>query len=479
MDTEAGIDWRKVKEWDEKYYLHITKSGDEYSHTPIERTEGNYIYTADGKKFLDFSSQLVCVNMQQCHPKIKESIKNALDRYGYVWEVFCTDHRSKAAKLIIEDLLGPDGWAGKIRFCNSGSEAVEMALIIARLFTNRPNIITRDHAYHGWTMGAAACTRLRPVRNAITSHEGPEIRDVPGFNPIGFYTAPAPFCYRCPIGHSYPGCKNDDGILACVSATENLIKGIGPETVAAMITEVVQGCGMIHPPDEYIPQIREMTKRLNILWIDDEVICGFGRLGKWFGYQRYKDKGALPDIMTIAKATTNSAIPTGGVIVSKEIAAFLEEYRWWSLNTFAAHPIAMAATVANIEVMMEIDLPGLARNAGEFLGKSLLELQDKHPCIGLVSGKEGLLWGIEMVKNRKRKEPFVKEDRYFSLSGDMKAFPNTIIKNKCAERGVLVGGVLSNTLRIAPILTITEQEMIQAIDALDYAFSEVDKLCED
>lgn len=473
---QDGIDWKQVKEWDEKYYLHILKSEGEYAHVPIARTEGSYLYMPDGKKLLDFSSQLVCVNIDQAHPRIRQAIHEAVDRYGFVWEAFCTDYRAKAAKLIVEDLLGSEGWAGRVRFSNSGSEAVETALIIARLFTGRPNILTREYAYHGWTMGAAGCTKLRAVRSALTSPKEREIRDVPGFNNSSFHFAPAPFCYRCSLGHTYPSCKQNNGTLACVQMTESIIRTLGPETVAAMITEVVMGGGCVHPPAEYIPQIREMTRRLGILWIDDEVMCGFGRMGRWFAYQRYP--GVNPDLMIIAKATTNSAIPIGGVVLTQEIADFLEGYRWWSINTFAAHPVAMAATCATIEVMREMDLPAVARKAGKMMEKSLLELQDKHPCIGLVSGSEGgMLWGVEMVRDRRTNEPFVAEDRYFLPAGDLKKFPNTLIREKCAEKGVLAGGVFPNTLRLAPPLTITEAELNQGIEALDYAFSEVDKLC--
>ena len=473
--SEKAIDWNQVKEWDEKYYLHILKSGEEYTHIPIARTEGSYLHMPDGKKLLDFSSQLVCVNIDQGHPRIQEAIKDAVDRYGFVWEAFCSDYRAKASKLIVEDLLGSDGWAAKVRFSNSGSEAVETALIIARLFTGRPNIITREYAYHGWTMGAAGCTKLRAVRSALTSPEEQEIQDVPGFNNPSFHFVPAPFCYRCSLGHTYPSCKQKDGTLACVQMTEKVIRTLGPETVAAMITEVVMGGGTVHPPVEYIPQIREMTKRLGILWIDDEVMCGFCRIGDWFAYQCYE--GVTPDIMTIAKAATNSSIPIGGVVLNKEITKFLEEYRWWSLNTFAAHPVAMAATCATIEVMQEMDLPNVSRKAGKMMEKSLQELQDKHPCIGMVSGSEGMLWGIEMVKDRVTKEPFVADDRFFLPAGDLKKYPNTIIRDKCAEKGVLAGGVFPNTLRLAPPLTITEEELNQGIDALDYAFTEVDKMC--
>lgn len=470
------MDWEKVKEWDMKYYLPVGKSMEEYVHIPVARAEGCYIYRPDGTKILDFLSEAISVNIGHCHPKVQEAIREATERYSYVRSGFCTDYRAKASKLIIEDLLGPDEWAGRLRFCSTGSEAVETALIIARLYTNRPNTITRDSAYHGWTQGAAGCTRVRTYRNTITSAKEVEIRDDPLMASMpGFYVAPAPFCYRCPIGHEYPGCKMADGKLACVYATENLINTLGPETVAAIITEPIFGAGTIQPPPEYNPQIRRMTKELGILWIDDEIICGFGRLGKWFGYQWYED--VKPDIMTMAKGISSSAIPAAGVVVSKEVAKFFEEHRWWTLSTFASHPIAMAAAVANIEAMMEMNIPELALKAGKYLESTLDELANKHICVGLVSG-QGLLWGIEIVRNRQTREPFVKRDRQDLYSGYLKKNPNEIVGEKCFEKGVFLGGFSPNTVRIGPPLTISEDEMNQAVDALDYALTEIDKLCD-
>jgi taurine--2-oxoglutarate transaminase len=469
------IDWEEVKVWDEKYYLHIARAKKEYIYLPIASTEGSYIITPEGKKLLDFSSQYVCVNIGQRYPRIQAAIREAADRFGFVGELHCTDYRAEAAKLIIEDLLGPDGWAGKIRFLNSGSEAVELALIIAKLYTNRPNIITREHSYHGWTMGAAGCTRLRPMRNALGAVDSRELREVPGFSSGGYYGAPAPFCFRCSFGLEYPACKMGNGKLPCVQATENLIKGIGPETVAAFITEVVHSAAAIFPPPEYIPQIRRMTKELGILWIDDEVICGFGRLGKWFGYQWYE--GVQPDIMTLAKGIVSSALPASGVVVSKEIGGFFEQYRWWSINTFAAHPLSMAAVAANLEAMIEMNLPNYVCEAGQYLEKQLSNLQDRHRSIGLIQG-QGLLWGIELVKDRDRREPFVKIDRYDTFSGEIKKYPSNIIRQKCAEKGVLIGGYFPNTPRLAPPLTVSYEEIDRAIEALDHALVEVDKMCD-
>lgn len=476
MVESHEINWQRVKELDEKYYMHACKSEKEYTHIPIARTEGNYLYKPDGTKLLDFCSQLSCVNLGQRHPKIIEKIKEALDRYGFLWDGFCTDYRSRVVELIMETLLGKEAWPGRLRFVNSGSEANELALIVARLYTNRPNIVSREHSYHGWTQGAVGCTRFRAFRAGLVSDHDAEIRDIPNSPPGGYYVVPAPYCYRCSIGHDYPDCKGKDGRLACVRATESLMRTIGPETIAAFIGDVAYGSPAIDPPPEYVPQIRQLTRQLGILWIDDEVICGFGRLGRWFGYQLYED--SAPDIMTIAKGLSSSAVPTGGIVVSQEIARFFGEYRWWAISTFGGHPLAMAAVVGNLEAMIEMDLPAMVERSGQYLGHALNELASKHPCVGNVSGT-GLLWGVDLVKDRATREPFVPEDRHTLLAGkEVKKFPSNLIKEKCAEKGVLMGGLAPNALRIYPGLTITKEEMDQGIEALDYAFSELDKLCE-
>ena len=469
-----NIDWGKVQEWDDKYYVHLDATKEEYAFIPIERTEGDYLVLPDGNKLLDFFNQLYCVNAGQCNPQVQDAIKEASDRYGFVWEAFTTDYRSKAAKLIIEDILGDEEWAGKVSFTSSGSEAIEKALIIAKLFKNRPNIITREHAYHGWTMGAAGATRLLGVRSGLAS-TGEEFRQVPAHPLAGYHIAPAPNCFNCTLGYTYPECKNCDcgDQLPCVKQTESLIRTVGPDTVAAMITEPSFGAGSFHPPIEYLPQIRKMCTDLDILWICDEVLVGFGRMGSWFGYQQY---GVQPDIITMAKGIVSSALPCGGVVISKEIAEFMDDWRWWTVSTFAAHPIVMAAVCANLEYMLENDLPGMAKKAGEYFGEKLRELEAKHKCVGSVTGS-GMLWVVEIVKNKETKERFAPIDRHTMYNGDISMYPTKYILSKTVEKGVLMGGFTPNTLRIGSSLNVSKEDMDKAIDALDYALTSLDELC--
>ncbi|MEL7563616.1 MAG: aspartate aminotransferase family protein [Dehalobacterium sp.] len=469
------IDWKKIEEWNSKYLMKCFATKDEYHWTPVERTEGDYLIMPDGTRLLDFFNQLYCVNVGQKNPKVVEYVKDALDRYGFVWDIYTTDYKATVAKLLLEDILGNAGWAAKIRYTNSGGESVEVACIIARLFTGKPLIATREHAYHGVTAGAVSLNRVFAGRSHLSGGgNNTTVRQVPGQNSGNAFVCPMPFCYRCSIGHTYPECKSCGSQLPCVLATERMILNHGVDQVAAIITEPAMGAGTIMPPDEYLSQIYEMTRRLGILWIVDEVLMGFGRLGKWFGHQKY-GKDLKPDIMTVAKGITSSQIPCGAVIVNKEIAEFMDSMRWNHVSTFAGHPIALAAAQGNLEYMIENNIPKMAKKAGEYFGAKLKELEEKHKTVGLVAGA-GMFWQVELVKNKETKEPFVPADRYTGFAGDTSKNPTGIILGKCLEKGVLLGGFVPNTLRVGASLTVSQADMDKAIDALEYALSYLDTM---
>lgn len=470
------IDWQKIEEWNSKYISRCFYTQDEYQWVPVESTEGDYLIMPDGTRMLDFFNQLYCVNIGQKNPKVTEYIKEALDRYGFVWDIYTTDYKATVAKLIIEDIMGDQDWPGKIRFTNTGGEAVEVASIIARLFTGKPLIATREHGYHGVTAGAAALNHVYPGRSHMSGGGADDktVRNVPGQGHTNTFACPNPFCYRCSIGHTYPECKSRGTQLPCVLATERMILNQGVDQVAAIITEPACGAGTIMPPDEYLPQIYEMTRRLGILWIVDEVLMGFGRLGTWFGHQKY-GKDLKPDIMTMAKGMTSSQIPAGAVLVNKEISAYMDSLRWNHVSTFSGHPIAMAAAQGNLEYMIENNIPEMADKAGRYFEAELKELEKKHKTIGLVMGA-GMFWQVELVKNKETREPFIPADRYTAFAGDTSKNPTGIVFRKCLEKGVLLGGYVPNTLRIGASLTVSQADMDKAIDALDYALDYLDTM---
>jgi len=459
--------WKQVEEWDKKYILRTFSTQEEYQPIPIESTDGDYLIMPDGTRLLDCFNQLYCVNAGQKNEKINQAIKDALDRYGFLHDAFMTDYKAKAAKMLIEDVLGNESWPGKVRFVSTGSEAVETALMIARLFKNRSLVVTREFAYHGWTKGSSSVTRLKGSRSGVTeSTPNTRPQHVPGQESGLVAVAPSPNCMRCSLGHKYGSCHDENGELACVKYTRRMIENQGPEQVAAVITEVTQGAGSVHPPDEYIPQIRQMTKDLDVLWIADEVLTGFGRTGEWFAYQHY---GVEPDIISLAKGISSSAIPAGAVVVNKEIAEFMDQYRWETVSTYSGHPIAMAAVCANLEYIIDENLVDKAKETGYYFQQKLIDLKTKHRCIGQVAGY-GVLWLVELVKDDKM-TPFVEIDRNFTHEADPSTFPTNIIRSKAIEKGVLIGGVMPNTLRIGTSLNVSKEDIDKAIDALDYALS--------
>lgn len=473
------IDRDLCKEWDLKYCLHQVSTATELRNAIqyVERVDEHFIYYSDGTSLLDMmSGNLSCINGLR-HPKVMAAVKEACDDFGFVGEGGTTNrYKARASKLLIEDILGPDDWAQACRWVGSGSEAVELALQIARLYMNRPNIVTREWEYHGWTAGGDACTRLRfSAHNLCSAGEPLWVRDVPGKQGSAF-VAPGHNCYRCSLSHRYPACKMADGRLPCINALESIIRSIGVESIAGVITEVVCGTAALVPVEEYFPQLRQLTRNLGILWIDDEVMMGIGRLGSWFGYQAYG--GATPDIMAIGKSASSSQLPVGGVVVSREISEFFGRNRWNTGGTFFAHPIVMAAVEANLDIMIEEKCIEKAASVGEHLGSRLRDLQKKHKSVGQVSGR-GCYWAVELVKNRETREPFIKADRNTDAAGRLwHGWPSFAVARKAAEKGVNIGPFPPNAIIIAPNCTIPTELLDIVSDAVDYGLYAVDKKCE-
>lgn len=468
--TPAAPDWDAVRQWDEDYYAHVFVTAGEYEHRAVARADGDEIELADGTRLLDFTSGLLCVNAGQRNERIRNAIREALDRYGYVWEGYATDLRARAAKLIVEDLLGPDDWAARLRFTSSGSEAVELALLVAKLVTGRPNVISREFGYHGWTHGALSLMGLPGSRGILAAPEGNDVRRPAGIPMPGVHFAPAPYCYRCPIGPGFEPCEHGS-TQAAIDATENLIRTLGADTVAAVVAEPIYGVGMIHPPADYLAALRELTRDYGILLVLDEVMTGFGRSGKWFAYQH--SDGVTPDLLTIGKGLVSAALPAGGLVMSREVAAEMDRWRWETVSTFAGHPLVMAATVANVEWLLAESAPERAAETGAYLGERLRELVDRHPSVAKVEGA-GLLWAVELVKPDGSGERFVPLDRHAIPAGDQ-FWPSLFIAGECAKRGVALATAPPNTLRLGPSLAAGRDVVDRGVEALSGALSELDK----
>jgi taurine--2-oxoglutarate transaminase len=466
----AQPDWDAVRAWDEEYYAHVFLTSDEYVSAPVASTDGDFLELADGTRLLDFTSGLLCVNAGHRSQHIRDAIVEALDRYGFVWEGWATDYRAKAAKLIVEDLLGPDEWAGRVRFTSSGSEGVELALLVAKLVTGRPNVISRDFAYHGWTHGALSLMGLPGSRGILAAADSDEVRRPAGVPMPGVHFGPAPYCFECPIGHTYPECKRGGETLACIDALEHLIRTIGADTIAAVVAEPIFGVGMFHPPREYLEQLRELTRRHGILWIDDEVMTGFGRTGKDFAYQH--SPGVTPDLMVLGKGMVSAALPAGGLVMSREISSFMDRYRWETVSTFAGHPVVMAAVAANVEWLIRERVSERAAALGDHLGSRLRELQAEHPCVAEVAGA-GLLWAIELVRPDGSGERFAPDDRHTLPTASAGFSPTLFVGEKCAQRGIAIATAPPNTLRIGPPLTTTPEHIDLGVAGLRQALDEL------
>jgi taurine--2-oxoglutarate transaminase len=450
-------DWSQLERWDRSYYLHSTQAAHEHVFTAVDSMDGNYFTLADGTRLLDFQSQLISDSMGHRHPAIHAELKRAMERYGHVLFGLANEYRARAAKLIIEDVLGPGSWAGRVRIFSSGTDAVECAVNMARLYTRRTVVLTQAHSFHGMTMGS---TMMRGYRNNLSpAGDLSTVQDVPGFPPHGYIPIPPPESEDCKA----------NGTLPSIVATEQIMRALGPENIAGVITEPMLGGGGTLPHPAYMPALVGLTRKYGMLWIDDEVITGFGRLGEWFGYQCWP--GLAPDLLAGGKGVNSSALPVGVVVASREVADHFERARWWSGSTWDGHPLVCATIVGNLEYMLANNIIQQVRQRGAYLKERLDGLKPKHPSIGRISGR-GLFQVIDLID--RGGAPIIPEDRYTAFTGDLGEHPNVIVYKETAKRGVFLGGFTPNTLKLGPPFTVTQDDIDLAIDALDAALEVID-----
>ncbi len=448
-----------VEKWDRDYLIHVEHTAAEYEPVQVVAAEGAWLEFADGRRVLDFHGQYMCVGVGHGDARLRAALHAAIDQVDYVCEAFTHEAKARAAKLLVQDTMAGSDWAGAAKFASSGSEAVECALLMARLYMDRPLIVTREGAYHGWTAAAAAVTSIAHMRNPLIDPVSGEVR-------YDRSLVPSPVA---PVAMSDE--LADDGRLRCVADTERLIRSLGVENVAGFITELYHGAGGFLVPDGYPQQIREMTNRLGILWIDDEVIAGAGRTGQWWAFQHY---GVEPDLMCTGKGLASSAVPAAACVVSRKVADFFATRRWAATSTFSGHPLAVAAIAANIELMLAENVLGHVRDVGGYLAGRLDELTAGHACVAGASGL-GLGYGINLVHPRTGKL-WVPQDRWItaSVDGEPAFAPAKYVADRCAERGILLLNFLPNTVTIAPPLKISRADIDFAVSALDDICTELD-----
>src|SRR6201992_1092419 len=415
--------------------------------TPLQivDAEGCYIIDAAGKRYLDFSAQLMCVNLGHKNKAVIEAIAEQAQTLASIMPGYATSARAELSTALTEVL--PQGLT-KFFFTTSGTEANEAAFKIARMYTGKSKIIARYRSYQGSTAGVVAATgdpRRWPIQ---PGGKGPNVLFGPEVN-----------CYKCPIKHTYPQCG-----IACADALEHMIAN--ESDVAAVIVEPVVGTnGVLVPPKEYMPRLREICDRHGVLLIADEVMSGWGRTGEWFAMNHW---GVKPDILVTAKGITSAYVPLGLCATTGKIADYFEDHFFAHGHTYEAHPITLAPAVAAINVLKRLDLVNRAREMGKYVGEKLNALKPKHPSIGEVRGL-GLFWALEMVKDQENKTPFnTKQDKV-----DGKPTVVDRVAADLMKRGVFIQAWISHFV-IAPPLIIEKQEIDFAVDQLAQSLAVAD-----
>lgn len=409
----------------------------------IAGAKGSYVWDFEGHRYLDFSSQMVFTNIGHQHPRVVAAIQEQAARLCTVAPQHANDRRGEAARLIVEHAPGD---AAKVFFTNGGTEAVEHAVRMARLHTGRHKVLAAYRSYHGSTDLSIHLTG--GPRRWPNDHGSAGV--------VHFF---GPFLYRSPFGSH----DEHEEAQRALGHLEQVIEMEGPDTIAALVLETVPGtAGVMPPPPGYLTGVRALCDRYGIVYIADEVMCGFGRTGAWFALDHWD---AAADLVTFAKGVNSGYVPLGGVIISGPIAAGFDDRAYPGGLTYSGHPLACAAAVATITTMREENVVEHARRIGDtVLGPGLRELTQRHPSVGDVRGL-GVFWALELVRNQHTREPLAP---YGGVSETMAACGKA-----CLERGLLPF-VSHHRLHIAPPCTISEEEVDEGLAILDGALEVTD-----
>lgn len=434
----------EVKELSRKYVLQSWSIQKTLNPVPIEKAEGIYMYDYNGKRYADMSAQLVNLNVGFGNQAIANAIKEQVDRYCYLAPSYAVEPRAELAKMLI-DLL-PDNF-GKVFFTNAGADANENAIKIARMYTGKNKVFSRYRSYHGSSFGAGNLTgepRRFPLEPGI-----------PGF--VKFFD---PYIYREAI--DFP--SEEAATKFYLAKLEEQIKYEGADSIAAIVMETITGSnGVIIPPKGYMPGVRALCDKYNIIMICDEVMAGFGRTGKMFAFENFDIK---PDLVSFAKGVNCGYVPLGGVAVSTKITEYFDEHMLSCGLTYSGHPLACAAGVACLNYYKESNIIQHVNEVGKVLGDLLEELKEKHSCVGDVR-YIGLFSAIELVKDKETKEPLVEYGK------DPNGVMGSII-GKLKEKGFMTYSH-ENMLFVNPALIITEEQLKEELVKMDEVLAVVDK----
>jgi taurine---2-oxoglutarate transaminase len=406
---------------------------------PVARAKGACFFTPEGKRYIDFNSQLMSVNVGHGEERVNRAIQEQLAKFAYANPTMATEPRARLGAKLAE--IAP-GDIDVFFFTNGGAEANENAIRIARHYTGRHKILARYRSYHGATAGALSLT-------GDPRRWGAE----PGIPGVVHVLDP------------YHGIERGwDDAGAALAALEEVIQLEGPQTIAAFILEPVTGTnGILVPPDGYLEGVRSLCTKYGILMIADEVMAGFGRTGAWFAVDHWK---VVPDLLTMAKGLTSSYVPLGAVGMRRHVAdAFRDRFFYGGL-TYNSHPVACAAALATIQVYEEDRLVERARQMGSTMKALLAELAAKHRCVGATRSL-GLFGAVELVRDRGRREPLAP---FGGSSPEMAALARFF-----REEG-LYTFVRWNYFFTNPPLTISESELREAFDIIDRGLAVTDQV---
>jgi taurine--2-oxoglutarate transaminase len=424
----------RVYELDRAHVFHSWSAQALISPMVVAGAQGCYVWDYDGNRYLDFSSQLVNINIGHQHPKVVAAIQEQAGRLATIAPQHANDQRSECARLIAERAPAD---LNKVFFTNGGADAIENAVRMARLHTGRHKVLTTYRSYHGNTATAVQMTgdpRRWPNDGGAT----------------GVVHFVGPYAYRSPFW-------SDSVEQECERALEHLEQVVafeGPGTIAALVLESIPGtAGILVPPDGYLAGVRDLCDRYGIVYVADEVMAGFGRAGEWFAVDKWDVR---PDLITFAKGSNSGYVPLGGVVISDAIAATFAERVFPGGLTYSGHPLACAAAGASINAMADV------------LGPGLRDLAERHPSVGEVRGL-GVFWALDLVKDKTTREMLVP----YNAAGEANA-PMAQLVAACKGRGMLPF-VNFNRLHVVPPCTITDEEAKEGLAILDEALAVADE----
>ena len=436
-DSELSELDDRARELDAAHVFHSWSAQAGLKPLVIAGGSGCRVWDHSGASWLDFSSQLVNTNIGHQHPSVISAIHEQADLLATVAPATANLARGEAARRIVERAPSRHN---KVFFTNGGADANENAIRMARLHTGRDKILSTYRSYHGNTGAAIVSTG--------------DWRRIPNEFARGHVHFFGPYLYRSEFWATSPEQESERALRHL----ERVIQSEGPTTIAAILLETIPGtAGVLIPPPGYLAGVRELADRYGILVITDEVMCGFGRSGRWFAFEGYD---LVPDLITFAKGVNSGYVPAGGVIISDEIAADFDENVFPGGLTYSGHPLAMAAICGALDAMAAEGIVENARRIGaEAIAPGLTELADKHAAVGEVRG-EGVFWAIELVADRETREP-------------LPAAGMARVKTDLLARGLLPF-VQDNRIHVVPPCIVTDDEVAEAMAAYDGALSLVD-----